>query len=139
MHLITTATFVPDKQPSPLIILIILQKFTLRQKVISFSRLLYKLCLPSRSGKSRGFVYEVREFLNSTCKSGKSLSLGMSFLGSKGVFVSKNRANKLISVASFLVLLSKDLPCMVIEMWSLVSKKSGKCQGIFFYPSEWQP
>ena len=47
------------------------------------------------------------------------------------MFVSKNPAKELISVASLLALLRKDFPGMVSENWSLVSEKLGKCQGIF--------
>ena len=47
-------------------------------------------------------------------------------------------SKEMISVASLLVFLPKDLPSIVSENWSLVSEKPGKCRN-FFYPNEWQP
>ena len=89
----------------------------------------------SRSGKSQGIS---KFYLKVSGKSEKftfgwPLGLGRRFLVSEGVFGSKNPAKELISVASLLVLLPKDLPWMVSENWSLVSEKSGKCQETFSF------
>ena len=92
-----------------------------------------------RSGKSQGIAYQVREFLNSTWKSVKSqriLRLS-SYLGLErdSSVVKVFSFQKILQRFSFLLsLLLKDLPWMVSENWSLVSEKSGKCQGIFSIP-----
>ena len=47
---------------------------------------------------------------------------------------------KILQRFSFLLsLLPNDLPWMVSENWSLVSEKSGKCQGIFSIPMGGNP
>ena len=98
----------------------------------------------SRSGKSQGIAYQVREFLNSTWKSIKSQ--GILHLDSHLVLERDSLVVKLISFQKILqrcwfllALLPKDLPRMVSENWSLVSEKSGKCQGNLLYSIGWQP
>ena len=51
------------------------------------------------------------------------------------VFFFFNPANELISVASLLILLPKDLPLLINDNRSLVSEKSRN----FFCPDAWQP